>query len=61
MAKYQVTVDWSGYSRGCSIWEVEAESEDDARENWYCGEEIERDTIRDDTEGEVSEIVELDE
>jgi hypothetical protein len=61
MAKYQVTVDWSGYSRGTSVWIVEAESEDDAKEDWCCGEEIERYTKRDDTECEVYKIVKLDE
>ena len=48
--KYLVDVQWSGYSRGYSLYEVEAKCEDDAIENYYYGKEIERETIRDDTE-----------
>ena len=54
MALYTVEVDWSGYSRGISTYEVEASSEEEAMENWYFGKELFRETIRDDTDSEAS-------
>lgn len=56
MAKYQVTVTWSGYSRGIAIYLVEADNEDDARENYWSGEKTYNDVIRDDTEREVEGV-----
>ena len=50
MAKFEVHVEWAGYSRGVKVLEVEAETEADARENFWNGKEIDRTVIRDDTE-----------
>lgn len=50
MKKFKVTFDWSGYSRGHSAYEVEAETAEKAIENWYDGDEIEHVVVRDDTE-----------
>ena len=55
MAKYSVEVEWAGYSRGSSTYVVEAGSEDEAKERWFTGQETERETVRDDTEGEANE------
>lgn len=49
---YRVAVQWSGYSRGGSEYIVEAESEEDAMENYDVGERTRHYTNRDDTEGE---------
>jgi len=48
--KYRVVVYWSGYSRGGSEYIVEAESEEDAMENYDVGERTLHYTNRDDTE-----------
>lgn len=58
MPKFIVSTDWSGYCRGYAQYVVEAKDEDEARENWYLGKEIERVVVRDDTESEVSGISE---
>lgn len=58
--KFEIEMNWSGYSRGVSTWVVEAESEEEARENWCCGEEIDRCVVRDDTESEVESIRVID-
>lgn len=51
MPKYQVSVDWSGYSRGCTTYLVEADSPEEAKEIYnYKGVQLEHDVIRDDTE-----------
>lgn len=55
MKKYKVAVNWSGYSRGYSVYEIEAESEEEAIENCWDGERIEHEVVRDDTEKEWSE------
>ena len=52
MKTYDVTVNWSGYSRGFSTYRVQADSEDEAKELWYEGEEVQRTTVRDDTEAQ---------
>lgn len=52
MKTYDVQVEWSGYSRGYSVYRVEAESEEKAREFWYEGERRVHETVRDDTETE---------
>ena len=53
MNKYRVELEWSGYSRGYAIYEVEAESEEAAMEDHWSGVEVERETVRDDTDSEV--------
>ena len=57
---YIVNVDWAGYSRGIAAYEVEAESEEEAREDYLCGNLIFKETIRDDTDKEI-DFVELEE
>lgn len=52
MKKYHVEVDWSGYSRGYSVYEVYADSAEEAEDMYYEGERIEHDVVRDDTEKE---------
>jgi len=56
MNKYEVDVDWAGYSRGYSTYIVEAESEEEAMNSYYLGEKIEHETVRDDTDSEVSSV-----
>jgi len=56
--KYQVLLEWSGYSRGYKIVEVEADNKEGAVEaveayNWN---EISRHVIRDDTETHTSDV-----
>jgi len=56
MKTFDVTVSWSGYSRGFSIYEVKAENEAEAKESWQeSGDEVYRETVRDDTEVDNSE------
>jgi len=56
MNKYEVNVEWAGYSRGGAIYVVEAENEEEAKEIYDTGEEISRHTARDDTESEPYEV-----
>ena len=49
---FDVTVEWSGYSRGHSLYRVMAADASEAMELWADGELIERSVVRDDTEGE---------
>tara|TARA_R110000850_G_scaffold75037_1_gene164007 strand:- start:653 stop:832 length:180 start_codon:yes stop_codon:yes gene_type:complete len=58
---YAVTLDFAGYSRGYEVRMVEANSPEEARENWYEGEVVENETIRDDLDREVTEVIEVDE
>ena len=55
--KFKVQVEWSGYSRGYSVYEVEAESEEEALECYYEGNQIERNVVRDDTEEQEKNII----
>jgi cell pole-organizing protein PopZ len=55
--KFKVQVEWSGYSRGYSVYEVEAESEEEALECYYEGNQIERNVVRDDTEAQEKNII----
>ena len=48
--KYKVSVEWGGFSRGTSIWLVEADSVEEAEDNYYDGEMISKTVVRDDTE-----------
>jgi len=59
MAKFLVSVEWSGYSRGYSVYEVEAECAKEAEDNYYSGVQTEHEVIRDDTEKEVDEVQEV--
>ena len=59
MKKFKVEIDWSGYSRGCSVYEVEAETQEEAEELWDEGEKITDVTVRDDRESEVTKITEI--
>jgi len=60
MAKYNVYMSWEGYSRGISTYIVEADSEEEAKENWNCGYEVYRETHMDGTDCEVesAELIE---
>jgi len=57
---YRVTVEWSGYSRGTATYLVDAETEQDARENYREYDSVTKQTVRDDTEGEVSSVEEVE-
>ncbi len=60
MKTYDVQVEWSGYSRGYSVYRIKAKSAAEAQENWWDGEQITHETIRDDTEHqEISDAVEV--
>lgn len=59
MKKFIVETVWSGYCRGVAKYEVEAETAEEAEENWYDGVEIERYVVRDDTESDVVEVKEV--
>ena len=48
--EYTVVRDYQGYVRGSVTYTVMAESEEEARQNWYSGEEVSNDIVRDDTE-----------
>ncbi len=52
-AYFDVTVEWSGYSRGRTLYRVTAATAEEAMERWSEGELIERTVVRDDTEGQV--------
>ena len=54
---FKVRVEWSGYSRGYSVYEVEADSKEEALENYYEGNQIEREVVRDDTEAQEKNII----
>lgn len=60
MKKFIVETVWSGYCRGVAKYEVEAETAEEAEENWWKGKEIDRDIIRDDTDKEVIGVEEAD-
>lgn len=57
---FTVQVEWSGYSRGYTVYEVEAFSEEDAKENYYEGKQISREVVRDDTERNEVHIINAD-
>lgn len=59
MPKFKIILEWSGYSRGTEIRIVEAETEEEAREIWYEGKQVDRQIVRDDTESEIDSIVKL--
>lgn len=56
MARFEVTTEWSGYSRGRSTYIVEAESEEDARDIYWEDDPVKRNVVRDDTEQEVIKV-----
>lgn len=60
MKRYRVTTEWSVYSRGNAVYEVEAENEEDATVDYWDG-IVSKNTVRDDTEDEVIEVVEIGE
>lgn len=49
MPIYHVKREFSGYVRGHEIREVIADSEEEAKESFYAGNEISSEIIRDDT------------
>ena len=48
MKKYRVSVPISGYCRGDQIWEVEAETPEEAKEICFEGKMVEDVIVRDD-------------
>jgi hypothetical protein len=56
MKTYDVEVEWSGYSRGYSVYRVTARSEKEAKNEWYNGERIAHGVVRDDTDAEVGDV-----
>lgn len=65
MRKVQITRDWSGYSRGYTVVELEVTDEDlqriksgecDPRDLYDCGVEVGHEIVRDDTESSGYEI-----
>ena len=56
MGIYSVHTTWSGYCRGESTYEVEADSEEKADDLYYEGERVSHRIIRDDTESEIESI-----
>lgn len=48
--KYKVTVPFAGYVRGYQTYLVEAESEQEALNDYWSGELIEDEIVRDDRE-----------
>lgn len=56
MPTYIVNVNWSGYSRGVAAYSVEADSEEEARDNYFNGEELFRKVVRDDIGSDVEEV-----
>lgn len=59
VSKFEVTVSWSGRSRGESVYVVEAEDEDVARETYDIGELALKYTIRSDIEYEVESVKDI--
>lgn len=59
MKKFRVKFDWSGYSRGYSVYEVEAETAEEAKETFYDGKKVEHEVVRDDTERDDMEAEEI--
>ncbi|KKL78114.1 hypothetical protein LCGC14_2028090 [marine sediment metagenome] len=57
--KFKIKTEWSGYSRGTSIYIVEADNEAEAKELWYRGERIQHEVVRDDTENEIQSVKQL--
>lgn len=56
MNKYKVQINYQGYVRGYKTIEVEADSEEEAKENWDAGVELENEIVRDDTETTYIEV-----
>jgi len=56
MAVYKVEVEWSGYSRGESVYEVEAVNEAEASFIYHFGHRISHGTTKDNTEDEVKSV-----
>ena len=54
---FTVRVEWSGYSRGYSVYEVEASSEQEAKECYYEGIKVQHEVVRDDTERQEVNIM----
>lgn len=49
MNKFEVTVPYSGYIRGYRTYLVEAETEEEALKDYWSGELINDNVVRDDT------------
>ena len=61
MAKYLIVTEWAGYSRGVATYEVEANSEEEARmDYWDDDNPCTKSVVRDDTEQEIQSIILLE-
>ncbi len=56
MPKFSVAIEFTRYSRGYEVYEVEAETEEQAKDDYWSGELIDQHASRDDWDREVSEI-----
>lgn len=54
MPRYKVTRDFSGYVRGYETREVEADSEEEAKDSFYSGVLVYEEITRDDTHSDYS-------
>ena len=61
MAKFAVEICWSKYTRGNSIYEVEAETSKEARENWHKGKVTYNIVHHGETDKDVVKVTELKE
>jgi hypothetical protein len=59
VAKFKVEIEWAGYSRGISTWEVEADTIEEAKEIYYEGERVKHKVVRDDIDCEVITVDEI--
>lgn len=59
MKTFEVRTEWAGYSRGGAVYRVEAESKEEAMEEFCGGERVKRYTNRDDTEEEACAAEEI--
>jgi hypothetical protein len=59
MKTYDVEVQWSGYSRGYTVYRVKAESAEAANDTFWDGEQIAHETVRDDTETQEVSVEEV--
>ena len=59
MPKFKVRYEWAGHSRGHDVWEIEAANEEEAKEIYYEGKQVEHVTVRDDTERDYMTVEEI--
>lgn len=57
---FELKVEWTGYCRGTSTYQVEADSKEEAEESLHKGKRTHHDVVRDDTEKDIVSITEMD-